>query len=257
MLVPDLDIGRRFVMEHKPPGTMLLCSVTGAHHYGFPSKDSDIDLKGIHLAPTDSLLGLNSPVETKNRLEIFEEVECDFTSHEARKAFKLLISGNGNILERICSPYQLFDTPFVEDIRALALGSVSKRYSGHYLGYFHGMCKEHERNVKPRAKSLLYTYRVALTGVHLMRTGRIEADLNINAPVYGFTEILELIQFKRERGEKSALPTPLDQTLRSRWGELEKLLQDSVEKSGLPDEAANGDDWEAWLKNKRMSVGLK
>ncbi len=65
MLTPDLEIGRRFVDGNKPPGQMLLCAVTGSHHYGFPSPDSDLDLKGIHLSPIESLLGLEDPVETR------------------------------------------------------------------------------------------------------------------------------------------------------------------------------------------------
>ncbi|MEZ4465912.1 MAG: nucleotidyltransferase domain-containing protein [bacterium] len=58
---PDLDLGRRFVAERGPAGQVLLCAVTGAHLYGFPSPDSDLDLKGIHLAPTPTLLGLQVP----------------------------------------------------------------------------------------------------------------------------------------------------------------------------------------------------
>ena len=49
MLTPDLDLARRFIADHHPAGEVLLCGVTGAHHYGFPSADSDIDLKGIHI----------------------------------------------------------------------------------------------------------------------------------------------------------------------------------------------------------------
>jgi len=251
MLIPDLDIGRRFVELHMPAGKMLLCGVTGAHHYGFPSRDSDIDLKGIHLAPTDVLLGLDDVVETKDRLEIFEGVECDFTSHEAKKALLLIISGNGNLLERICSPYQLFENNFLEELRTLALATVSKRFLNHYKGYFKGMCIEHAKSDEPRAKSLLYSYRVALTGTHLMKTGTVEADLNINAVEYGFPEILELVQFKREHGEKSAMPVDLDKELRARWDELEELLVSSAQQSLLPDEASNRDDLSDWLRRLR------
>ena len=96
-LLPDMDLGRRFLAAQPPPGRVLLCAVTGSHHYGFPSPDSDLDLKGIHLAPTEPLLGLSPVVETHDRLLVFEGTECDLTTHEAQKALLLLLRGNGNI----------------------------------------------------------------------------------------------------------------------------------------------------------------
>lgn len=252
MLIPDLEIGRRFVDANKPPGRILLCGVTGAHHYGFPSPDSDLDLKGIHLAPTDSLLGLDDPVETRDRLEIFEAVECDFTSHEAKKALKLLLAGNGNMLERIMSPFQLYETGELDELRQLAMNSLSKRFFNHYRGYFKGMCTEHLRNENPRAKTLLYSYRVALTGVHLLTTGKLEADINITAVEYGFGDIVDLVAFKREQGEKSALPSEKDEAFKSRWPELENLLDRACDESHLPDEPPNRDEISQWLKAKRL-----
>ena len=46
-MLPDLTLARRFVSAHLPPGKVLLCAITGSHHYGFTSPDSDIDIKGI------------------------------------------------------------------------------------------------------------------------------------------------------------------------------------------------------------------
>jgi hypothetical protein len=35
--------------------------LSGAHAYGFPSPDSDLDLKAIHVAKTADLLGFDVP----------------------------------------------------------------------------------------------------------------------------------------------------------------------------------------------------
>jgi hypothetical protein len=97
MLTPDERArALRFLDAHAPPGTLLQCGVTGAHAYGFLSPDSDVDLKGVHLAPTAALLGLGGPKETHDVLVYFEEVEHDLTTHEAAKALGLLARGNGN-----------------------------------------------------------------------------------------------------------------------------------------------------------------
>jgi predicted nucleotidyltransferase len=100
-LLPDTGLARRFLAERGPAGTLLLCGITGAHHYGFPSADSDIDMKGIHLAPTAELLGLDPPAQTHDRLELFDGVECDLTSHEAMKALNLLLTGNGKRMKNL------------------------------------------------------------------------------------------------------------------------------------------------------------
>ena len=108
---------------------------------------------------------------------MFDGLECDYTSHEARKALSLLLRGNGNMLERILSPFQLYETPELDALQALARGAISKRFADHYRGFFKGMCREHERSEEPHAKTLLYAYRVALTGIHLLRTGELIGDV--------------------------------------------------------------------------------
>ena len=56
MLTVDLDRARRFVAQRPAPGPILHVGVVGAHYYGVPSEDSDLDLKGVHLAPLPRLL---------------------------------------------------------------------------------------------------------------------------------------------------------------------------------------------------------
>ena len=257
MKIPDLEIGKRFVERHRPPGRIILCAVTGSHHYGFPSADSDIDLKGIHLAPTRELLGVEDPVETRDRLAVFEGVECDYTSHEAKKALKLLLGGNGNMLERILSPIQLYETDALRALQELAEAAISKQFVSHYRGYFKGMCSEHGKREAPHAKSLLYSYRVALTGVHLMNTGELVADLNETSVEYGFPDVAELIAFKQEHGEKCALPDEMNERYTRRWPELEEMLTSALKQSRLPDTPPNREEMSDWLRNLRIRYGVE
>ena len=46
----------------------VVVSLSGAHAYGFPSPDSDLDLKAVHLAPTKSLLGFPTTTPPAERL---------------------------------------------------------------------------------------------------------------------------------------------------------------------------------------------
>lgn len=250
---PDLALGHRFLLAHPPPGRALLLAVTGSHHYGFSSADSDLDLKGVHLAPTRSMLGLGHPREAFDRLKVFEGTECDLTTHEAGMALSLLLKGNGNVLERIFSPYQVLPGPRVEELRALARQSLSRACYGHYAGYFRGMQREHLRDVAPRAKSLLYTLRVALTGVHLLRTGEVQGHLPTLAELYDLPDVFELIEIKRNGVEKGALSPAAAEHYRALWPRLEAMLEEAKAGSPLPVESEGRAACETWLVEARLA----
>jgi predicted nucleotidyltransferase len=253
MLMPDLDRARRFVEHTRPPGEVIVCGITGSHFYGFPSADSDVDMKGIHVAPLRAMLGLNEPPPTHDRLEIFEGVEHDLTTHEAKKALSLLLRGNGNMLERILTPIQLYESEDLNALRALAQGAVAKRFFPHYRGFLTAMKREHEKSDAPRAKKLLYAYRVALTGAHLMLTGELRGDVIANADEHGISGVRELVQHKAEHGEKCALDPALDAEHRARWPALEALLVQSFVKSPLPEDPPNAAAMDAWLIDRRLA----
>lgn len=251
--LPDLELGRRFITQSPVPGAVLQCGVTGSHDYGFSSPDSDLDLKGLFLAPTRRLLGLHRPPESFDRLIVFEDVECDLTLTEVGKALQLLVNGNGNVIERLLSGFQLYPGPELQALQALARAAVSRRFAKHYLGFFRGMCREHERSERPRAKTLLYAYRVALTGIHLLRTGELIADLRELAPRLGYPEALALVQIKVAGVEKGAVSPEIDAQHRAAWPALEADLQAALEHSPLPEEAANEAACEAWLVDLRCA----
>ncbi|MDF1838285.1 MAG: nucleotidyltransferase domain-containing protein [Planctomycetota bacterium] len=246
MLIPDLSIARRFLGARPAPGPIVQCAITGAHIYGFPSEDSDLDIKGLHMAPAHQILGLGQAKEAHDALEIFEGVECDLTTHEARPALVSLLQGNGNMLERFTSPFQLVDG--FEELAAMARASVSKASFRHYRGYLKGM--RHEHGLKHRAKTALYCYRVALTGVHLLNTGEIEPNLTVLAPEYGI-QVQELVDFKRENGEKCPLPKGLDNHHMAAFDGLDAMLADALEGSSLPATPPNRDAVEDWLQAER------
>ena len=250
---PDLDLARRFVEDSEIPGRLLLGGITGSHHYGFPSPDSDLDIKAIHLAPTESLLGLTAPKEAYERLEIFEGTECDLTSNEARQALQLLLRGNGNMLERILCPYQLVEGSEVETLQALATGAVCRRFHGHYSGFFRAMRNDYEKTENPTAKQVLYAHRVAVTGIHLLRTGELEADLSILAERYDVPEALRLIEVKRRTAENVLLDPTEVPLHRKSFERLGQALEYALAASRLPEEPQNKEACERWLIEVRRA----
>ena len=75
-------MAQRAVAEEGARREHLVVYLSGAHAYGFPSPDSDLDLKCVHVAPTGEFLGFCRPPLAVDRAEVLDGVELDYTSHE-------------------------------------------------------------------------------------------------------------------------------------------------------------------------------
>jgi predicted nucleotidyltransferase len=247
-VTPDLSKGRRFLATQGAPGGLVV-GVTGAHYYGFPSPDSDLDLKGIHVAPTHEVVALNPPPDSVDFLGIFEGLEIDYTSHELAFALRLLLKGNGNILERILSPLQLLESDEVTELQALGRTAASKKFFHHYRGFFGRMCQDWRKADTKTVKGLLYAYRSALTGIHLLRTGECVGDVIRLAPIYDFDRVPELVARKIRGPEHGELVTTAE--FDADLERLESLLEDAHRASPLPAETSSAEALNQFLIRMR------
>jgi predicted nucleotidyltransferase len=198
----DLDALAGLIRRRQPE--VLFATVSGAHLYGFPSQDSDVDLRGCHMAPLASLVGLRPPPDTDEAGEELGGVEVDLVSHEVGKYLRLMCRDNGLVLENVFSPLVVCGADFLERLRPLARRCATRGCYQHYRGFLLSRLKQLEKESVKRVKTLLYAYRVALSGVHLLRTGEIEANLQELARLYSLPFLNELIERKR-RAEQLAL----------------------------------------------------
>jgi len=83
------DIINPYLDQH--PWPLLFVTVSGAHLYGFASPDSDYDLRGVHVMPASSVIGLDLPRETYEVMDLDAEVEMDLVTHDARKFFLMML----------------------------------------------------------------------------------------------------------------------------------------------------------------------
>ncbi|WP_338695002.1 nucleotidyltransferase domain-containing protein [Streptomyces sp. Q6] len=157
------------------PDPLLFATVSGAHLYGFPSRDSDVDLRGVHLLPAAALVGLREPRETRSRMWETDGVELDLVTHDLRKFVRLMLRRNGYVLEQLLSPLVVHSTDAHAELTALAPGVLTRHHAHHYRGFAGTQWRLYERTRE--LKPLLYTFRVLLTGIHLMRSGEVQAHL--------------------------------------------------------------------------------
>jgi len=233
----DNDKLMKHVEQHPYP--LMFATISGAHLYGFPSPDSDYDLRGVHLLPLEQVVGLDAGEETVEKEGIYDGLEVDLVTHDAKKFFGLMLKKNGYVLEQIFSPLVVYTTPEHEELKAIAADCITRHHSHHYLGFATTQWKLFQKESPPRVKPLLYVYRVLLTGIHLMRTGEVEANLRTLNETARLSYIDELIERKLSGPEKGDLP---EADLAFHEKEYERLvgeLEVASEKSELP-ESSNG-----------------
>ncbi|MFE4861050.1 DNA polymerase beta superfamily protein [Streptomyces sp. NPDC056670] len=221
------------------PDPLLFATVSGAHLYGFPSRDSDVDLRGVHVLPAEALVGLREPEETRTRMWFEDGVEMDLVTHDLRKFVRLMLRRNGYVLEQLLSPLVVHTTDAHAELVALAPSVLTSHHAHHYRGFATTQWRLFERTGE--LKPLLYAFRVLLTGIHLMRSGRVQADLTalvgeVAAPGY----LPELIAAKAE-AEHGAASGPGRERLAEDIEALHAVLDEAQAASLLPETAAGHD----------------
>lgn len=217
------------------PYPLLFATISGAHLYGFPSPDSDFDLRGSHILPLSEIVGLETRHETVEDSRIIEGLEMDIVSHDVRKFFSLLLRKNGYVLEQLYSPLIVHTTPEHAELKAIGeQGLITKHHSHHYFGFAETQWKLFLKESPRRVKPLLYVYRVLLTGIWLMRTGVVEANLVTLNESFRLPYIADLIA-RKTTGENTTL-TDADLTFHEKeYERLRAELQTAFETSELPE----------------------
>lgn len=230
MNVVDDPRVRATVEQH--PQRVLFASLSGAHLYGFESHDSDVDVRGAHVLPAAHFLGLAEPPDTYELMDVIDGLEVDVVTYDLKKFCALLLKKNGNVLEQLVSPLIVATTPEHGELREIAARCVCRHHVHHYRGMTKNRLAafESEYELKP----LLYAFRAALTGIHLLKTGECEPNLGAIADRYRVGFVDELIERKAKGEHVTMLPEEV-----SRWRpEIDQLLvrlEEAFEQSSLPD----------------------
>ena len=183
------------------------------------------------------MLGLGTPNETHELARDDGTVELDLVTHDAHKFARLLLTRNGYVLEQLLSPHVIQTTPAHAELVALAPGVLTRWHAFHYLGFTANQWKLLEKEEQPRLKPLLYAFRTILTGIHLMRSGEIEANLERLNGEARLPFLTDLIALKRSGREKEPLPEPLG-IYRPAYLTLLSHLEAAQETTYLPSEVA-------------------
>src|SRR5262249_31800292 len=127
--VDSLTRLRSEIGDHPYP--LVFATISGAHLYGFPSPDSDYDLRGCHVLPVREVVGLDVGPETIETTKDEPELELDLVTHDALKFFSLLLRKNGYVLEQLFSPLVVQTTPEHDELKAIARKCITRHHAHH------------------------------------------------------------------------------------------------------------------------------
>jgi uncharacterized protein len=229
----------------------VFATISGAHLYGFASPDSDVDLRGAFLLPAADLLGLRPSDETLS-IDDKSRIDLDWVAHDVRKFARMMVSHNGYVMEQLYSPLVVVTGPAHEELKALGQGCVTRPTVRHYLGFARGR-RQRLAEPDPTVKHLLYAYRVYLSGIHLMRTGRVVANVLVLNELVKLPEVQEMVARKRAGAEKMLLDAAELAHHEKVLERLEVALHEAHDESQLPEEPTTMSALNDWVVKLRLA----
>lgn len=148
-------------LERREDIRILWAVESGSRAWGFPSPDSDYDVRFVYVRPLEWYLSL-SPGRDVIELPIVDEL--DVAGWDLRKALGLLVKANPALLEWLSSPIIYRATAEAEGLCALARCSPYRRSAAHhYLALLRGNNDRYIANrTTVRLKKYMYCLRPAL-----------------------------------------------------------------------------------------------
>jgi len=213
-------------------GTLFNAYISGSHLYGWESKNSDIDIRGCYILKKENFLGLNTPkevIETKIG-------DKDVVLFEIKKAIKLALKGNCNILEGINAQQFYKQADFVK-LKQLINNAFGKR--GIYNSY-RGMAEFNYKKFilggRNTVKKYLYVFRGLMAGIYCLRTGLIEPNIEKLNKHFKIKEVNKLLDIKRKGLENEPLKDLEEGKLDSLIKKLFDKMDEAYIKCKMPEE---------------------
>lgn len=146
--------------------------VVGSRAYGLETDASDVDTRGVYLAPPRLLCSLYGAPEQ------FEDHETQSCHWELRKFLVMALKANPNVLECLFSPLVLLASPLGTELRALRSSFLSQLVFQTFNGYALSQFKLIERDQRHaggiRWKHAMHLLRLLISGIGALRHGHLE-----------------------------------------------------------------------------------
>ena len=147
---------------------ILYACESGSRAWGFPSPDSDYDIRFIYRHPPDWYLTVD---EKKDSINVMTNKLLDGSGWDIRKVLRLLYLSNVSPFEWMNSPivYQE-NKPFTSEFRKLSLQYFQpKKAMYHYIGIATGTLHREFKTGKVKIKKYFYVLRPLLAAIYVAK----------------------------------------------------------------------------------------
>jgi len=148
-------------IEEEQQVKILYASESGSRAWGFPSQDSDYDVRFIYVHPPEWYLSI---FERRDVIEYPISEQLDINGWDLVKALNLFRKSNPPLLEWLHSPMIYSESyPLAEQIRAMSpLGFSPRSCMYHYLNMAKGNFRGYLQGENIRIKKYFYVLRPIL-----------------------------------------------------------------------------------------------
>jgi len=221
-------------IERSKQITILYACETGSRAWGFPSPDSDYDIRFIYRHSLEWYVELG---HRKDTIEYPVNEDLDITGWDLRKSLLMLKKSNAALIERFQSPVEYFSEPgFKTEFKNL----IADYYSPTAVFYHHhSLAKkfrdEIEGKDKVKLKSYFYLLR-SLLSCHWIIKDKMVVPMHIEGLMEKIEderkhEIRQLIKLKAGVGEKYLHPA--EKNMNAWIDELWEYIESSKNNLGV------------------------
>ena len=160
MIMKDLIIEKLAQIERKEDIKILHAVESGSRAWGFPSPDSDYDVRFIYVRKPEYYLKLE---KTRDVIELPINDTLDINGWDLNKTLRLLHGSNPTLFEWMSSPIVYRQTDFIDRLSPI-LDSYFSCKSGlhHYLSMAEGNYRDYLKSDMVKIKKYFYVLRPVL-----------------------------------------------------------------------------------------------
>lgn len=227
-------------IEHEKNVRILFASESGSRAWGFPSQDSDYDVRFIYAQEPDWYLSVEA---RKDVIEIPIDGDMDMGGWDVRKSFALMRKCNCALIEWLSSPivYSSNHVAIAPLKEMIDKAFLSRTACHHYLALASRKTDEIMQSDQAKLKAYFYALRAILCAKYIVDEG-LPPPMSID-PLLGkyfegdarFAKIEELRKQKLKSTEKDSVDRVdwLDQFLVETQMDVENRLPENNQKAAL------------------------
>ncbi|UPM53541.1 nucleotidyltransferase domain-containing protein [Gottfriedia acidiceleris] len=185
---------------------ILFAVESGSRAWGFPSKDSDYDVRFVYVHRKDWYLSIN---QKRDVIEYPINDLLDFSGWDLKKALNLFAKSNPALLEWLRSPIVYHDDLTIsEELRKIGNEILSKKACiYHYLHMAKGNYRDYLQGEEVKIKKYFYVLRPILACIWIQKHNEIppilfDDLLEMKGLEQDFLEEVEKLLIRKKQGEE-------------------------------------------------------